>query len=133
MHLEKGQFIGRAALAAEQKRGGSPRRLVGLEINWPQVESLYESYGLAPQAPSVASRVPVPVYRGGEQIGKATSTTWSPTLKKMIALASIASGHSKVGTKLEMEMTVEAVRHRVGATVHDLPFFNPPRKTATPV
>src|SRR5205814_1990427 len=26
VHLEKGQFIGRAALAAEQKRGGSPRR-----------------------------------------------------------------------------------------------------------
>ena len=51
----------------------------------------------------------------------------------MIALASVASGHSKVGTKLEMEMTVEAVRHRVGATVHELPFFNPPRKTATPV
>ena len=133
VHLEKEHFIGRAALAAEQKRGGSPRRLVGLEINWPQVESLYESYGLAPQAPSVASRVPVPVYRDGEQIGKATSTTWSPTLKKMIALASVASGHSKVGTKLEMEMTVEAVRHRVGATVHELPFFNPPRKTVTPV
>jgi hypothetical protein len=32
-----------------------------------------------------------------------------------------------------MEMTVEAVRHRVAATVAKTPFFNPKRKTATPV
>jgi hypothetical protein len=32
-----------------------------------------------------------------------------------------------------MEITVEAVRHRVPATVVKMPFFNPPRKTATPV
>jgi hypothetical protein len=38
-----------------------------------------------------------------------------------------------MGTRLEMEYTVEAVRHRVGATVVKTPFFNPPRKTATPV
>ena len=51
----------------------------------------------------------------------------------MIALASVAGEQSKIGTRLEMEMTVEAVRHRVEATVHELPFFNPPRKTASPV
>jgi len=33
--------------------------------------------------------VAVPVYRGGAQVGKATSTTWSPVLKKMIALATV--------------------------------------------
>jgi hypothetical protein len=32
-----------------------------------------------------------------------------------------------------MEMTVEAVRHTVSAKVVPLLFFNPPRKTATPV
>src|SRR5581483_2661506 len=89
--------------------------------------------GLAPQVPGMASRVAVPVYRGGRQIGKATSTTWSPTLKKMIALACINREHSKPGTVLHVEMTVEAVRHTVGAKVVPLPFFNPPRKTATPV
>jgi aminomethyltransferase len=73
------------------------------------------------------------VYRGGSQAGKATSTTWSPTLKRMIALASLAGGHAKEGTELEMEWTVEAVRHRVGAKVVPMPFFNPPRKTATPI
>ncbi|MGB6482047.1 MAG: glycine cleavage T C-terminal barrel domain-containing protein, partial [Candidatus Acidiferrales bacterium] len=62
----------------------------------------------------------------------ATSTTWSPTLKRMIALARVATEHSSPGTKLKMESTVEAVRHRVGATVAKLPFFNPSRKMAMP-
>jgi aminomethyltransferase len=81
----------------------------------------------------MASRVAVPVYRGRRQIGKATSTTWSPTLKKMIALACVSREHSAVGTTLSMEMTVEAVRRTVSAKVASLPFFNPPRKTAIPV
>jgi hypothetical protein len=29
-------------------------------------------------------------------------------------------------------MTVEAVRHTAAATIVKTPFFNPPRKTATP-
>jgi len=131
VHLDKEHFIGRAALAAEQKRGAA-RQLVGLEINWSEVERLYEEVGLAPQAPSTASRVAVPVYGRGVQVGKATSTTWSPLLKKMIALASVKTEHSAPGTRLQMEYTVEAVRHRVGATVVPLPFFNPLRKMATP-
>jgi aminomethyltransferase len=73
------------------------------------------------------------VYRGGGQVGKATSTTWSPLLKKMIALASVESEHAEAGTRVNVEFTVEAVRHHVGATVVKLPFFNPPRKTVTPV
>jgi glycine cleavage system aminomethyltransferase T len=50
----------------------------------------------------------------------------------MIALASVATEYSKPGTKLKMEFTVEAVRHRVSVTIANLPFFNPPRKMATP-
>ena len=38
----------------------------------------------------------------------------------------------RVGTRLELEITVEAVRHTATATVVKTPFFNPPRKTATP-
>ena len=56
-----------------------------------------------------------------------------PTLKKMIALASVKREHSAVGTMLGMEMTVEAVRHTVSAKVVAMPFFNPKRKTAVPV
>ena len=41
--------------------------------------------------------------------------------------------HFADGTALEIEVTVEAVRHRVRATVVQTPFFNPPRKTASPL
>ena len=131
--LKKESFVGREALAAEIKKGGPARVLVGIEIDWNEVEALYEKIGMAPQVPSMASRVAVPVYRGGRHVGKATSTTWSPTLKKMIALATVGREHSAAGTTLHMEMTVEAVRHTVAAKVVPLPFFNPARKTATPV
>jgi aminomethyltransferase len=130
--FKKENFVGRAALAAEQQRGGPARHLVGLDLNWDSIEKLYLDAGLAPQVPSTASRVAVPVYRGRTQAGKATSTTWSPTLKKMIALASVGREHAATGTHLEMELTVEAVRHTVPAQVVELPFFNPLRKTATP-
>jgi aminomethyltransferase len=133
VHLEKEHFVGREALAAEQESGGPERRLVGLEVDWTEVENLYQNVGLAPQAPSIASRVAVPVYRRGRQVGKATSTTWSPILKKMIALASVAADCAPAGTPLQMELTVEAVRHKVPVTVAKLPFFNPPRKISAPV
>ncbi len=130
--LKKESFVGREALAAEAKNGPE-RLLVGLEIDWNEVEAVYEKIGMAPQVPSMASRVAVPVYRGGRQVGKATSTTWSPTLKKMIALACVGRDHSSLGATLHIEMTVEAQRKTVAAKIVPLPFFNPPRKTATPV
>jgi aminomethyltransferase len=128
--LKKDNFVGREALAREVKAGGPARRLVGLEINWSEVEALYEKIGMAPQVPATASRVAVPVYRAGRQVGKATSTTWSPTLKRMIALASINRESAAVGSTLSMELTVEAERKSVSAKIAPLPFFNPPRKTA---
>jgi len=130
--LKKENFVGREALEQEAKKGAE-RALVGLDINWNEVEALYDKLKMAPQVPGMASRVAVPVYRGGRQVGKATSTTWSPTLKKMIALACVARESSAVGTTLNVEMTVEAVRHKVSAKVVAMPFFNPPRKTAVPV
>ncbi|MEY4092901.1 MAG: hypothetical protein RLZZ53_100 [Acidobacteriota bacterium] len=129
--MKKGPFIGRAALQRDMKRGIS-RQIVGLEVDWTEVEKLYEAVGLPPTAPAATSRVAVPVYQGRVQVGRATSTTWSSTLKKLIALATIDTPHYLPGTKLEMEMTVEAVRHRATATVVPTPFFNPARKTAAP-
>lgn len=127
----KGRFIGQRALRAEQARGPA-RQIVGLEIDWNEVEKLYDAAGLAPAVAATASRVATPVYRNGRQVGKATSTTWSPVLKRMIALASIEQPHYAEGTDVQFEMTVEAIRHRVAARVTKTPFFNPPRKTATP-
>src|SRR5437588_201994 len=132
VHLDKENFIGRSALVEDNRRGVA-RQLVGLEVHWTEVETLYDKFGLAPQAPSQASRVAVPVYAGDKHVGKATSTTWSSLLKTMIGLASVDTEHSRPGTKVQMEITIEAIRLKVGATVVQTPFFNPPRKTATPV
>ena len=132
VQFDKRPFVGREPLAGEARRGPA-RRIVGLEISWPAVETLYDDLGLAPQLAAAASRVHVPVYKSGRQVGKATTTTWSPVLKKLIALATVSSPHDADGTTLEFEVTVEAVRHRVPATVVKTPFFNPPRKTATPI
>jgi aminomethyltransferase len=127
--LKKGAFVGRAALMQEVKRGIA-RQIVGLEIDWTAVETLYEAVGLPPTAPAATSRVAVPVYKGRAQVGRATSTTWSTVLKKLIALATVDAPHYAIGSKVEMEITVEAVRHRATATVVPTPFFNPPRKTS---
>ena len=131
--LKKESFVGREALLREKKNGGPERALVGLEVSWNDVEALYDKAGMAPQVPSTASRVAVPVYHNGRHVGKATSTTWSPTLKKMIALACVGRDRASLGSTVRMEMTIEAVRHTVAAKVVALPFFNPPRKTAVPV
>jgi aminomethyltransferase len=129
VQLDGRPFVGRTPLAEEHRRGPA-RQIVGLHVSWPAIEALYEEIGLAPQVSAAASRVAVPVYKVGRQVGRATTTTWSPVLKKLIALATVAAPHTAPGTELECEVTVEAVRHRVPATVVRTPFFNPPRKTA---
>jgi aminomethyltransferase len=129
--FNKEHFIGRAALAAEQAVAPK-RRVVGVSFDWPAVEKLYEAVGLPPMTHATASRVAVPVYAGGKQVGRMTSSTWSPVLKQMIGLATVGASHSAAGTKIEVEHTVDVVRHRVPATVVATPFFNPPRKTARP-
>jgi aminomethyltransferase len=130
VHLDKAPYVGRGPLLAEHRRGHK-KQIVGLEIDWPAVEALYEARRTPPQISSTASRVAVPVYKGGSQVGRATTTTWSPVLKKLIALATISAPYFVEGTSVEFEVTVEAVRHRVPAKVVKTPFFNPRRKAAT--
>jgi aminomethyltransferase len=129
VHLEKVPYVGQTALRRDA-RAGTARALVGLDIVWADVERLHEEAGLSPQLPATASRVSVPVFRDGVQVGRASSSTWSPTLKKMIALATVARDAAAPGTSLEMELTVDHRRRAVGATVAKLPFFDPPRKRA---
>jgi aminomethyltransferase len=129
VELGKEAFIGKSRLEDERARG-PVRRIVGLEVDWTEVEALYERYELPPVAPAAASRTAVPVLVGGRQVGRATTTAWSPTLKRLIALATIAAPHFATGTSVRLEVTIEATRHFVRATVVPTPFFNPPRKTA---
>ena len=129
--LGAGPFVGSRALLAEQARGGPPRRLVGLALDWQGMERLALAQGLSPSVPAAVSRVPVPVFGpGGRQVGRATSTGWSPILKQMIALASVPAGSSGLGSRLQVEWTVEDRRGRVDATVVGLPFLDLERTRA---
>ena len=128
--FDKGDFVGKRALMAEQSRGGPARRLVGLEAEWDSIAAIHERQDLPPAVSPMTSRVPVPVFDGKRQVGRATSTAWSPILKKAIALASVDASEAKPGTDLQIEWTVEARRGSVAAKVVDLPFFDPPRKRA---
>jgi aminomethyltransferase len=130
VNFDKGNFVGRAALETEGKRGGPARRLVGLEVDWTGIEALNAAQGLPPSLPAEAWRSAVPLYSAGRQIGRATSGTWSPTLKKSIALASVEARYATPGTRVAIEWTVEARRGKVLATVVRLPFFDPARKRA---
>jgi aminomethyltransferase len=122
-------FIGRDAIAAEKARGASVWHLVGLEVSWEDLESLYASFNLPPSLPATARRDAIPVYDDdGRQVGQATSHTWSPLLKKYLAIASVRHGCEAKGTKLQIEHTVEYERRKVTATVAPLPFFDPERK-----
>jgi len=126
--LNRGNFIGRDAIAAEVKRG-SIWQLVGLEISWEELEALYASFNLPPSLPVTARRDALPVYaEDGRQIGQATSHTWSPILKKYLAIASVRRGFETLGGKLRIEHTVEYERRQVTATVAKLPFYDPERK-----
>jgi len=45
----------------------------------------------------------------------------------------VETEHAKLGTQLQLEITIEAIRLKTNAKVTAMPFFNPARKTATPV
>lgn len=128
VQLKRGAFIGKDALKEEKRRGPS-RRFVGLEIDWDATEALFEELGLPPEIPTDAWRGSVPVFdTNGRQVGYATSGSWSPVLKKNLALATVDRPHGDVGETLAIQLTVEHVPHRVRAKVAKKPFFDPPRK-----
>jgi aminomethyltransferase len=130
VNFDKGDFVGRLALERETRSGGPGRRLVGLQLDWYDIEGLYDAQGLPPGISPTVDRSPVPVFSGGRQVGRATSHGWSPILKQAIALASVPPQHEARGSRLEVEWTVEGRRGRVAATVVPLPFLDLPRKRA---
>ena len=123
----KGPFNGRQALAAERARGPA-WGFVGLAVSWDSFQRLFAAHRLAPHLSNVAWRTSAPVYVAGRQVGYASSGCWSPLLKQSLALAHLRAPHFAPGTPVEMEVTVEHVRHRASATVRKLPFFDPERK-----
>ena len=130
VRFDKADFVGRRALAAEIARGGPERRLVGLELEWNGIERQFAAQGLPPAISPDVDRTPVPVFAGGRQIGRVTSHGWSPILKAAIALASVPPSHEAIGSRVDVEWSVEGRRGRVPARVVELPFLDLERKRA---
>ncbi len=128
---KEADFIGRRALERERERGPA-WATVGLEVDWFELERLWEEIDLRPQVVGEsASREPTPVFApGGEQVGQCTTRFFSPLLKKYIGLATVQADVAALGTALELEVAVGYGRRRAGARVVKRPFFNPARKTA---
>ena len=104
--MDKGDFIGRAALE-KAKAKGLKRTLVGLEM----IER-----GIA--------RDGYKIFReDGEEIGYVTSGSPAPFLKKNIALAYVPPQCSPIGTKLKVEIRGQ----RVGAEIVPTPFYKRPK------
>jgi aminomethyltransferase len=124
VNLDKAAFNGKHALQEEKKRG-SEWMLVGLEVDWSRLERLYREVGLPPQISAATLRASLPVFVGGVQVGYASSSTWSPVLKKYIALAHIRKPYFEIGTQLALEVTVEHQRKYAPAKVVKTPFYEP--------
>src|ERR1700684_433809 len=109
--MEKGDFIGRAALE-KAKAAGLKRTLVGLEMI---------DRGIARDEYCCCSEA-------GEAIGVITSGSPSPTLGKNIALAYVPPAMAAVGTPIYVEIRGNKYQAQVVPT----PFYKRPKKVAAP-
>ena len=126
--LDKPAFIGKRALMNEVAAGGPANRLVGLELDLNVFEDAYLDLGYAIEHPLRAWRHVTPLTRKGETIGRATSGTFSPLLKRSIALGFLPTKHAEVGSTVSIEWQIEETRQQIPATVVPLPFLDLPRK-----
>jgi len=107
--LDKGDFVGRDALMEIQAAGGPKRKLVGLEM----VER-----GIG--------RDGYPVFSlDGKRLGKITSGSPAPFLKKNIAMAYVPVEFGALDTEVAVEIRGQRVKARVVA----LPFYKRTRKS----
>ena len=101
-----------------------------MELDWSGIEAAYERHGIPTALVLGTSKEAVPIYSSGRQVGRATSWTWSPTLKRVISLGLVEKEFSRPRSRVEVEWTVLGTRDKVGATVVSLPFLDLPRKRA---
>ena len=129
--MKKDHFIGKDSLTNETS---SPSNWTfrGIEIQWEPLEKHYKSIGLAPTLPTTAWRTSTPLYYKKKQVGYATSGTWSPILKRYIALAHLQKDYAGIGSYLDFEIKIEHFRHLTPAVVVETPFYNPERKRSCP-
>jgi aminomethyltransferase len=89
------------------------------------MEKLFAEVGMPPQIPGTAVRASLPVMVGNVQVGYASTSSWSPLLKKYIALAHLQKPYYEPGAQVRMEITVEHHRQHAPARVVKLPFYEP--------
>jgi glycine cleavage system T protein (aminomethyltransferase) len=109
--MEKGDFIGRAALG-RARAAGLTRTLVGMEMIDRGIAR--DGYGVYNEA--------------GEAAGVITSGSPSPTLGKNIALAYVPPALASVGTTLYVEIRTQKCKAQVVPT----PFYKRPKRAAAP-
>ncbi len=102
--LDKGDFIGRAALAKIKEKGPA-RKLVGFEVG--------------NQPVTVANKSPIKV--GSDTVGNVTVVGFSPTLKKAIGLGYVPVAMAKPGNQL----TLQGDSGTLSAKIVEIPFFDP--------
>ena len=130
VNLKKDHFVGQEALRRENARGPATCT-VGLEIDVLALEKVFVQNSMPLQLPYQSWVDALPVYSDSDQrdhIGRATSGTWSPVMKKYAVIGRVKPQYAKIGTRVYVEQTVEARRYAVPATVVKMPFFDPPRK-----
>jgi aminomethyltransferase len=103
--LDKPSFIGKRALMDEVAAGGPPDRLVGLELDLNVFENAYLDLGYPIEHPLRAWRKVIPLTRKGDTIGRATSGTFSPLLKRSIALGRLPAKHAAWSGQLRRPAT----------------------------
>lgn len=101
VNLDKGDFVGRAALL-RQKEGGLPRKLVGFVLTDPGI-----------------ARHGHEVLHDGARVGTVTSGTRSPTLKTSIGLAYVPPALAGEGTTFAVDIRGRPAAARVVKT----PFY----------
>jgi len=130
VNLNKDHFVGHEALRREKARGPASCT-VGLEIDVLALEKIFVQNSMPLQLPYQSWVDAIPIYSDSDQrdhIGRATSGTWSPVMKKYAVIGRVKPEYAKIGSKVYVEQTVEARRSGVSATVVEMPFFDPPRK-----
>jgi len=131
--LDQSFFVGRDALRAEKKQG-SPRATVGLELDIRTLENAFAEFAMPLHVPHEPWKGLYAIYSDearSDFIGRGSSGVWSSTLKKYVVIARLDSKYAKLGSVIYFEETVEAKSFAIPATVVKMPFFDPPRKKAT--
>lgn len=123
--LGKKDFIGKLALEVEQAAGGPPRRLVGLDIDWRAIVGLHLDRGVPPNVSPRVRWEALAVSVEGARVGRASSVTWGPSVRKLIGFGHLDHRYAEPGTTVTVRWPMpEGESGQVNASVVPLPFLS---------